>query len=248
MCAHVVLVCIHSLIQMRTVLHKHMMILRCAICSVLYFTALCFLLITMWCCRLLAKMCLCDQYPHNIEKFPRVCITTTPPSFWYIILCVSHCQGLALINTVYDHCLLARADPSYPLMLSLLRHCCKPYIMLVVNGLWECVHHDVCHSHIQQWIYEGVCTDQEEEFGIIVHDDYLLQRGWYICEKGKSNSHASFSADESYWTRGHVLSEQLGCCPVFFPKELSPTVFTAGKSLCLLKLCNPKVSVTGCMC
>lgn len=30
---------------------------------------------------------------------------------------------------------------------------------------------------MQQWIYEGVCADQEEEFGIIMHDDYLVQRG-----------------------------------------------------------------------
>lgn len=154
-------VCVHSLIQLRTVLHKHMMILR-----------------------LLAKMCHCDQHPHNVKKYSR---------------------GLALINDVYDHCQSARADPCYPLMLSLLRHCCKPYII-----------------HMQQWIYEGVCYDQEEEFGIIVHDDYLLQR------------------DESYWTKGHVLSDKLGCCPVFFPEELSHDVFTAGKSLCLLKLCNPK--------
>ena len=44
-------------------------------------------------------------------------------------------QGMALINAVYDHCLSARADPCYPLMLSLLRHCCKPYIMLVVCTL-----------------------------------------------------------------------------------------------------------------
>jgi len=29
---------------------------------------------------------------------------------------------------------------------------------------------------IQQWIYEGMCVDPEEEFGIVVHDDYLLQR------------------------------------------------------------------------
>ena len=29
------LVCVHSLIQLRTVLHKHMMILRCAVCTVL---------------------------------------------------------------------------------------------------------------------------------------------------------------------------------------------------------------------
>ena len=57
-----------------------------------------------------------------------------------------------------------------------------------------------------------------------------------------SNSH-TFSVDESYWTKGHIISKQLGCCPSFFPRELSPAVFTAGKSLCLLKLCNPKVGV-----
>ena len=56
------------------------------------------------------------------------------------------------------------------------------------------------------------------------------------------------STDESYWTRGHLLSEQLGCCPIFFPKELSSAVFMAGKSLRLLKLCNPKVGVADCMC
>ena len=55
------------------------------------------------------------------------------------------------------------------------------------------------------------------------------------------------SADESYWAKGHVLSDQLGCCPVFFPKELSREVFRAGKSLCLLKLCNPKVGVADCL-
>ena len=32
-------------------------------------------------------------------------------------------------------------------------------------------------SFMQQWIYEGICADQEEEFGIIVRDDYLVQRG-----------------------------------------------------------------------
>ena len=51
----------------------------------------------------------------------------------YVCICLCYCQGLTLINTVYEHCLLARADPAYPLMLSLLRNCCKPYITLVVN-------------------------------------------------------------------------------------------------------------------
>ena len=100
---------------------------------------------------------------------------------------------------------------------------------------------------MQQWIYEGVCCDQEEEFGIIVHDDYLLQRGWYMCGWKEQYPHF-LSADESYWTKGHVLSDKLGCCPVFFPEELSHDVFTAGKSLCLLKLCNPKVGVIDYIC
>ncbi|XP_065912106.1 gamma-tubulin complex component 6-like isoform X2 [Dysidea avara] len=133
--------------------------------------------------RLMAKLCRCDQHPDNVDKFPR---------------------GMSLINTVYQHCLAARADPSYPLMLSLLRYCCKPYILF-----------------IQQWIYEGMCADPEEEFGIVVHDDYLLRR------------------NETYWTNGHTLLDEVGCCPVFFSEGFSPTVFSAGKSLHLLKLCNP---------
>jgi len=58
---------------------------------------------------------------------------------------------------------------------------------------------------------------------------------------GKVAATPFLSTDESYWTKGHILSEQFGCCPTFFSKQLSPAVFTAGKSLRLLKLCNPKV-------
>ena len=72
--------------------------------------------------------------------------------------------------------------------------------------------HRVTGRFIQQWIYEGVCADPEEEFGIVVHD-------------------------------GHKLFNEVGCCPVFFSQEFSPTLFSAGKSLHLLKLCNPNVGV-----
>jgi len=49
--------------------------------------------------------------------------------------------------------------------------------------------------------------------------------------------------DETYWTNGHTLLDEVGCCPVFFSEEFSPTVFSAGKSLHLLKLCSPNVGV-----
>ena len=132
-------------------------------------------------------------------------------------------------------------------MLSLLRHCCKPYITLVVNNnvLWDCIY---CY------VVVTYNTGYMKECALIQSRNLVLSCMTIICCREvsayvgeNSSSHASLSAGENYWTKGHVLSEQIGCCPEFFPKELSPTVFTAGKSLCLLKLCNPKVGVADCI-
>lgn len=53
-----------------------------------------------------------------------------------------------------------------------------------------------------------------------------------------------FSSDQFYWTHGYVLisKEVEDCVPVFL-KHIAHDVYVCGKTINLLKLCCPRVSV-----
>lgn len=79
---------------------------------------------------------------------------------------------------------------------------------------------------LQDWLFEGRCDDVFGEYKIQADDAYLCCR------------------DRSYWTHGYVLlqsSAEETNVPVFL-QNIGKDVFLCGKSLNLLKLCNPNVS------
>ncbi|KAG1681787.1 Gamma-tubulin complex component 6 [Nymphon striatum] len=80
---------------------------------------------------------------------------------------------------------------------------------------------------LQDWLFEGKCEDLFGEY-MIQADEVLLS-----------------SRDRSYWTNGYVLLQTSGGNSNFptFLQNLGSNIFLCGKSLNLLKLCNPKHSL-----
>uniref|UniRef100_A0A8C4QNZ8 Gamma-tubulin complex component 6 n=1 Tax=Eptatretus burgeri TaxID=7764 RepID=A0A8C4QNZ8_EPTBU len=75
--------------------------------------------------------------------------------------------------------------------------------------------------YVHEWVYEGICKDVYGEFMIEVNDDYLN------CK------------DKRYWTHGYVLQSHKEELP-FFLDSLMHDMYSCGKSINLLKRCNPR--------
>uniref|UniRef100_UPI00358EF79D gamma-tubulin complex component 6 isoform X2 n=1 Tax=Myxine glutinosa TaxID=7769 RepID=UPI00358EF79D len=75
--------------------------------------------------------------------------------------------------------------------------------------------------YIHEWVYEGICKDVYGEFMIEVNYDYLN------CK------------DKRYWTHGYVLQSHTEELP-FFLDSLMHDMYSCGKSINLLKRCNPR--------
>lgn len=67
--------------------------------------------------------------------------------------------GIRLLSYLYHHTQEAVGSELYPVLLSLLRTSCIPYLRF-----------------LQGWVYDGVCQDLYGEFPIVADDDYLVRR------------------------------------------------------------------------
>ncbi|XP_071960845.1 gamma-tubulin complex component 6-like [Antedon mediterranea] len=75
---------------------------------------------------------------------------------------------------------------------------------------------------VQDWIFNGICHDGYGEFMITANDDFLQYR------------------DKYYWTHGFVMNTDNSSTSVpMFLQELANGMYVCGKTLNLLKLCNP---------
>ena len=116
-----VLVCVHSLIQLRTVLHRHLMIIRCGVTCLLLSVSCYSPCILHY--RLLAKMFSCNQYPDNIEKFPKVCNMSVSVSVCvHLSVCVCVCLSVSVCLCL-SICLCPSVCPSVCLSMCVCTVC-----------------------------------------------------------------------------------------------------------------------------
>ena len=112
-------------------------------------------------------------------------------------------KGIALLSYLYKETLESRASVHYNLMLSLLKAAAVPYL-----------------RYVQQWVFDGSCSDMFGEFLIQPNNDFLSYR------------------DQHYWTSGFTLHSLMDSKFTLFLTELSQEVFSCGKTLNLLRLCT----------
>lgn len=79
----------------------------------------------------------------------------------------------------------------------------------------------VCCRYLEEWIYQGVCTDPGAEFMIEVSGAALLRR------------------DRTYWTSGYTLRPHTSVPSLF--RDVLEEAFVCGKTINLLRVCSPKV-------
>ncbi|EDO39038.1 predicted protein [Nematostella vectensis] len=75
--------------------------------------------------------------------------------------------GVKLLTYLYQMALEHASSPLYPVLLSLLKQSCAPYIMFV-----------------QDWVFKGVCKDTFGEFIIEVDDHFLAYRDKHYWSHG----------------------------------------------------------------
>ncbi|XP_052781322.1 gamma-tubulin complex component 6-like [Mya arenaria] len=98
--------------------------------------------------RFLASLCHCiDPVTNNTkERFPK---------------------GIELLSYLYNASMEASFTDHYPLMLSLLKHACTPYLIFV-----------------QEWVFHGMYRDAYGEFLIQVNDHYLQYKDKHYWTSG----------------------------------------------------------------
>nr|XP_045604583.1 gamma-tubulin complex component 6-like isoform X2 [Procambarus clarkii] len=112
-------------------------------------------------------------------------------------------RGLNLLSELLNQVILTKDRACLLLLISIFRNSCAPFL-----------------RYLEDWIYEGVCSDPGQEFMIDVDGRSLLRQ------------------DRNYWTKGYTLRD-LSSIPVFF-RDVLQEAFTCGKALNLLKLCSVK--------
>lgn len=112
-------------------------------------------------------------------------------------------RGLSLLGELLNQVILTKDQACLLLLMSVFKNACAPFF-----------------RYLEDWIYEGVCSDPGQEFMIDIDGRSLLKR------------------DRSYWTNGYTLRD-LSSIPPFLHDVLREA-FTCGKGLNLLKLCSAK--------
>ncbi|KAL4226032.1 Gamma-tubulin complex component 6 [Mactra antiquata] len=75
--------------------------------------------------------------------------------------------GISLLGYLYNETVNASFSDHYPLMLSLLKHTCAPYL-----------------QYVQDWVYHGIFKDIYGEFMIQVNEDYLQFKDKHYWTQG----------------------------------------------------------------
>ncbi|XP_045164903.2 gamma-tubulin complex component 6-like [Mercenaria mercenaria] len=96
------------------------------------------------------------------------------------LACLCHCDnpvteetkttfptGIPLLSYLYSETVEASFSDHYPLMLSLLKHTCTPYLL-----------------YVQDWVYHGLYRDAYGEFMVQVNDDYLQFKDKHYWTQG----------------------------------------------------------------
>ncbi|XP_042892741.1 uncharacterized protein LOC122266881, partial [Penaeus japonicus] len=112
-------------------------------------------------------------------------------------------RGLSLIGELHSRLMVTKDRECSLLLVSILRATCVPFF-----------------RYLEEWVYEGLCSDPGLEFMIDVDGRSLLKR------------------DRSYWTHGYTLRDLSDMPP--FLREVLQEAYTCGKALNLLKRCSPK--------
>nr|XP_027224775.1 gamma-tubulin complex component 6-like [Penaeus vannamei] len=112
-------------------------------------------------------------------------------------------RGLSLIGELHSRLMVTKDRECSLLLVSILKATCVPFF-----------------RYLEEWVYEGLCSDPGLEFMIDVDGRSLLKR------------------DRSYWTHGYTLRDLSDVPP--FLREVLQEAYTCGKALNLLKLCSPK--------
>ncbi|XP_047498334.1 gamma-tubulin complex component 6-like isoform X2 [Penaeus chinensis] len=112
-------------------------------------------------------------------------------------------RGLSLIGELHSRLMVTKDRECSLLLVSILKATCVPFF-----------------RYLEEWVYEGLCSDPGLEFMIDVDGRSLLKR------------------DRSYWTHGYTLRDLSDMPP--FLREVLQEAYTCGKALNLLKLCSPK--------
>ncbi|XP_061418726.1 gamma-tubulin complex component 6 isoform X2 [Lethenteron reissneri] len=169
-------------------------------------------------------------------QYYKACVLSAPPS--HSLLSLSHAfrqltQQLRYMNelcrihtddsrngTLFDNC------PNGVQLLSYLYKealCCSDqgnYYVILSLLRSSC---EPYTRFIQEWVYSGLCRDVYGEFMIRVNEDYLLSR------------------DKHYWGQGYVLAPvQADERVPFFLGSLADDIYVCGKTINLLRLCQPQ--------
>ncbi|XP_071534199.1 gamma-tubulin complex component 6 isoform X3 [Panulirus ornatus] len=112
-------------------------------------------------------------------------------------------RGLNLLGELLNQIIVTKDRACLLLLVSIFKNSCAPFF-----------------RYLEDWIYEGVCSDPGLEFMIDVDGASLLKR------------------DRKYWTNGYTLRDQSHVPP--FLRDVLQEAFICGKALNLLKLCSPK--------
>ncbi|XP_037788824.1 LOW QUALITY PROTEIN: gamma-tubulin complex component 6-like [Penaeus monodon] len=112
-------------------------------------------------------------------------------------------RGLSLIGELHSRLMVTKDRECSLLLVSILKATCVPFF-----------------RYLEEWVYEGLCSDPGLEFMIDVDGRSLLKR------------------ERSYWTHGYTLRDLSDMPP--FLREVLQEAYTCGKALNLLKLCSPK--------
>lgn len=98
----------------------------------------------------------------------------------------------------------------------------KPNVALVFYSILKsCC--EVYFRLLQKWLFEGVCEDEYGEFMIRIRPQYVRERG------------------HGFWTKAYAINKN--SVPGFLA-NLAESILQCGKTVRLLKICNPKNAMT----
>ncbi|KAL9960738.1 hypothetical protein ACROYT_G034231 [Oculina patagonica] len=139
--------------------------------------------------RFLADVCMCSQAFKKAPDDPKPKFPT----------------GVKLLTYLYQLCLEHSSSPSYPILLSLLKHSVLPYIMFV-----------------QTWAFKGICNDMFGEFMIEMDEQYLAYRdknfwtqGFVMVGRDKLDCVPLFLGElaDDIFVCGKTINLLKLCCP-----------------------------------
>ncbi|XP_059096465.1 gamma-tubulin complex component 6-like isoform X2 [Tigriopus californicus] len=116
--------------------------------------------------------------------------------------------GIQLLCYLFDRTLHIHTQDLYYVMVSLLKQSAHPYFRF-----------------LERWIFQGMCQDEFNEFGIGSNAAFLMSR------------------NRMFWTNAHTVADlpldASICGGGNFINEIQHQVYVCGKSMHLLKLCSP---------